>query len=120
MADYREISQDYARGAINAAMLVNGGAAVALLSQLSALQDIRLAVESALIFWSWGVSFAMFSWVMAFASTRYVDKSIDESASRSQHLTTSNRFMAAGLLLVTGSIVLFIAGCYRVASAFGA
>lgn len=37
MADYREISQEYARGGIKAALFVNGGAAVALLSQVAEL-----------------------------------------------------------------------------------
>jgi hypothetical protein len=37
LTDFREISQGYAQGAIRAVILINSGAAVALLSQLSLL-----------------------------------------------------------------------------------
>jgi hypothetical protein len=43
VADYREISQEYAKQGINAAFLLNGGAAVALLSQTAALREQGLS-----------------------------------------------------------------------------
>lgn len=112
MADYREISQEYAKGAINAAILINAGAAVALLTQLSALQGTPLfgIVFYSVIWWTFGVALASFSWLAAFTSTRYVDKSARETGSRARHLRTSNIAMQIGLALIFGSIVCFCCG----------
>lgn len=111
MADYREISQEYAKEAIKAAMLINGGAAVALLTQATALLDKRLADEAAgaMIWWALGLGLATLTWVLAFGSTRYVDKYEDEE--HAPHLETSNRLMFSGLVAILVSLACFGIGC---------
>lgn len=111
MADYREISQGYAKEAIKAAMLINAGAAVALLTQATELLDRGLADEaaSAMIWWASGLGLATLTWVLAFGSTRYVDKYEDEK--HAPHLTTSNRLMFSGIAAILVSLACFGIGC---------
>jgi membrane protein YqaA with SNARE-associated domain len=73
MADYRELSQGYARAAINAAILINGGAAIATLSQLEKF-GAAVSVRVALVAWALGVLGGAVTWVLGFISTRLVDK----------------------------------------------
>lgn len=77
MADYREISQQYAQGAIQAGIILNGGAAIAVLSQATRLISVGLAgpLRFAMLCWILGTFFAAVTWVLAFSSTRLVDKS---------------------------------------------
>jgi Kef-type K+ transport system membrane component KefB len=118
MADYRTISQEYARGGINAALLVNGGAAVALLSQAADLQKAGLSagVEVALIWWAFGVAMAALVWLLGFVSTRYVDKHKRENDAA--HLIRSDRFMWAGAAAFLLSLGCFCVGSYFLAIAF--
>jgi hypothetical protein len=120
LADYREISQAYAKEGIKAAMLVNGGAAVALLTQLNAFDgdDSKTAFEFALLAWAWGLLFAAVTWMVAFLATRYVDKGDLELDRMRAHLRTSDILMYVGLALVAISFACFIIGCYSIASAF--
>ncbi|MEJ1173190.1 hypothetical protein WA845_02995 [Agrobacterium sp. CMT1] len=116
MADYREISQEYARQGINAAFLLNGGAAVALLSQTAELIKLNLTaiVSQAMLIWAVGTIFAALTWVIAFGSTRYVDKSEREHSA--DHLATSDILMVVGLVLIIFSLVTFAWGCVALAS----
>ncbi|MBP1859788.1 hypothetical protein [Rhizobium herbae] len=120
MADYREISQEYAKQAINAAFILNGGAAVAVLSQASGLLEKGLStgVRQALMIWALGTILAALTWVFGFLSTRYVDKSERESALESKHLRTADLWMLAGLIAVLLAIVAFATGCYVLANSF--
>lgn len=120
MADYREISQEYARQGINAAFLLNGGAAVALLSQAAALRDQGLAgaISCGLLTWAAGTAIAALTWVLAFLSSRFVDKSERETEAKERHIRTSDRYMTAGLVSVIASIALFAIGCIALARAF--
>lgn len=120
MADYREISQQYAQQGINAAILVNGGAAVALLSQATGLRGAGLAddVAYAMIAWAAGVVTAVATWMLAFLSTRYVDKSERETGLEAAHLKLSDTLMKWGLALVLLSVLLFGVGCSLLACAF--
>ncbi len=115
MADYREISQEYARQGINAAFLLNGGAAVALLSQTADLIKLNLTaiVSHAMLIWAAGTILAALTWVIAFGATRYVDKSEREHSPA--HLATSDILMVIGLLLVISSLVVFAWGCVALA-----
>jgi energy-converting hydrogenase Eha subunit H len=117
VADYREISQEYAKQGINAAFLLNGGAAVALLSQTAALREQGLsgAISTGMLIWAAGTVVAAVTWVLAFLSTRYVDKSEREPMHTQSHLQRSDAFMAAGLIAVLASIVLFSVGCWVLA-----
>lgn len=116
MADYRELSQAYAQGAIKGSVLVNGSAAIALLTQLAAL-PARLsgAALYSMCFWAVGVALGVFCWVLAFASTRYVDKSEREEGLEQAHLNTSDNFMTWGLALFAISIAAFLAGVFILA-----
>lgn len=119
MADYREISQEYARGGIGAAFFVNSGAAVALLSQAAELISAGLAddLSTAVYWWASGTILAAATWIVAFFSTRYVDKSEREAVDEVRHLQTSDRLMVAGVVLVVSSLISFAAGCICMAMA---
>lgn len=119
MADYREISQEYARGGIGAAFFVNSGAAVALLSQASELISAGLAddLSTAVLYWATGTLLASATWIVAFVSTRYVDKSEREVTLQSKHLRAADRYMCAGLILLVLSLFSFAAGCFSMAMA---
>lgn len=120
MADYREISQEYAKQAINAAFVLNGGAAIALLSQVSGLleKDLGIGIRQALMIWATGTLLAALTWVFGFLSTRYFDKSQREDELQSAYRRTSNFWMLAGLVAVLVSISAFALGCYRLADSF--
>ncbi len=117
MADYREISQEYAKGAIRAVILINGGAAVALLSQLGKLTELGYADDVALSMkvWAAGVAIGVLNWLFAFLSTRYVDKSEREAEHKEVHLSTSNTWMLAGQVAFVVSVGCFIWGCFSLA-----
>jgi membrane protein implicated in regulation of membrane protease activity len=117
--DYRQASIDNAQGAIKAAMLLNGGAAVALLTQIGTLPaGLKGAVLWSMTFWAVGVSSAAIAWLFAFAATRYVDKWQTES--NDAHRVTSNSFQLAGVLAVLFSIAMFLAGCLYFAFGYAA
>lgn len=118
MADYREISQEYAKEGIKAALLINAGAAVAMLTQTQNLIPNGLGDDAAIamILWSIGVLLAAITWPLAFISTRYVDKAGDES--QPGHIVVSNRYMFAGLTTLLLSLVFFIIGCVVISCAF--
>lgn len=117
MVDYREQSIENARGAIKASTLLNGGAAVAILSQLSTLpKEIAGAALYSMIWWSGGLSLGAVAWVAAFISTRYVDKWMDEA--NDSHRITSNRAQYWGIFLVLGAVGCFVVGCLFFAAGF--
>jgi hypothetical protein len=120
-ADYREISQEYAQGGIKAALLINGGAAVALLSQAAELAHAGIAdsATSAMIVWAFGVFAAAGAWLVAFMSTRYVDKSEREENKTEAHLKTADIFMNVGLGLIAASLICFLVGSISIAYGFG-
>ena len=121
MADYREISQEYARGGIKAALLVNAGAAVALLSQVAELAKPSVAgnVRWALVVWAIGVFVAAMVWLLAFMSARYVDKSERETRYKEKHIKTSNLFMFIGVLGIIISLLCFSIGSIILAWGLG-
>tara|TARA_R110001583_G_C5609481_1_gene405192 strand:- start:144 stop:533 length:390 start_codon:yes stop_codon:yes gene_type:complete len=114
LADYREISQQYAKAAINSAFLVNGGAATALLTQISGLMNAGYGrvVILPMIFWTVGVFVASFIWLVAFSSTRFVDKSMDSEDDNKpwENIRYSNNYMLLGVFLVVLSLTLFLVG----------
>ncbi len=119
VADYRQISQEYAKEAIKAALLINGAAAVSLLTQSTKLIEQGLADEAAgaMIWWASGVLLAAMTWLLAFLSTRYVDKSERENNS-SRHMAVSNRYMMTAGALVLFSMICFMVGCALLARGF--
>ena len=118
MADYREISQDYAQGAIKAAFTLNGGASIAILSQVSNLKgnisDVILGVV--LLLWCFGVALSAITWALGFSSTRFVDKSERES-DEANNLDISNKYMAWSLRCIYASIAVFLIGAIVLAVA---
>jgi len=113
VADYREISQQYAKEGIRTCILLNGGAAVALLSQSMELyrENLINVVAFAMGFWAAGASMAASVWLVSFLSTRFVDKSERESGLEEDNLRISNIYMNVGLILTVGSLLFFIFGC---------
>ena len=121
MADYREISQEYAQGAIKACILINAGAAAALLTQSAKLVEmnkpaITAGARCSMLLWALGTVAAVSTWVLAFISTRYVDKSERANTLQSRHIRTSDLYMRAGLIAIVSSLVLFVVGCVTLAA----
>ena len=102
MADYREISQSYAQGAIKIVIILNSGAVLACLTQIEFLVELQgsKALGIAFLIWLFGIGLGGLSWVFGFYSTRYVD--IAERANRTQY-KTANFFMhlASGAVLLS-------------------
>ena len=120
MADYRQISQDYAQGGIKAAILINGAAAIAVLSQLGKLanQGLGMEVVIALVLWGIGVSCGAATWGLAFLSTRFVDKSEREQANSLSFIRVSDRYLRSGLIALIAALVAFLSGCIAIAVGF--
>jgi hypothetical protein len=122
MADYREISQTYAQGAIRAIILINSGALVACLSQIESLLSLIAGrtVGIALGIWVLGVSLGAAAWIIGFSSTRFVD--ISERASRpaeaAKAIDTSDRYLFLGLRAVVLSLICFLAGSLALCVSF--
>ena len=105
MADYREISQSYAAGAIKSAILINGGAAVAVLSQISNLSAIAAPTDIAktmLVF-----IFATVTWGCGFFSTRHVDRAL---RGEDADFAKANSFMMKGVIFFALSLFSFLLG----------
>lgn len=115
MADYREISQVYAQEGIKAALLINSGAAVALLTQATTLieKDLVNAVFWPMIAWVIGTSISTLLWILAFTSARLVDKSTVEQ--RPDLEERSNRWMNRGVLGFFLAIACFCFGALTLA-----
>jgi len=114
MADYRDISQEYAQGAIRAAILVNGGAAVAILSQLNSLTGLMntKSVAAALLVFCFGIVFAAATWVLAFLSTRHVDRT---ERGQDKDYSRADVYMKLGIVSVSISLTAFIVGVLTLA-----
>lgn len=111
MADYREISQTYAQGAIKAVILINSGALVACLSQMESLLSHIGGTTVGISFGMWilGVCLAAAAWISGFFSTRFVDVS---ERGFPKAIEISNRYMFAALGAVALSLVCFLAGSF--------
>jgi hypothetical protein len=109
MADYREISQSYAQGAIKAVILINSGALVACLSQLSSLfaHLDGLVLGAAFFCWIFGIVLGVAAWGFGFLSTRYVD--ISERGSP-EEIRISNRWLRLGFAAFVLATVAFPVG----------
>ncbi|KAB7615788.1 hypothetical protein F9L33_03225 [Amylibacter sp. SFDW26] len=105
MVDYREISQDYAQGAIKAAFALNGTSCIAIVSQLSDIRDSLFSsyVGLSLKLWCIGLSLSALTWIIGFASARYVDKSYNESGE--WQLKRANELMIGGYVIIITSIL---------------
>lgn len=121
MADSREIAHEYAKGGIRGIALINGGAAVAVLSQLNPLFGLGVGTEAtvAILLWAVGVATAAATWLVAFLSTRYVDRAdrSETETARQAEIRNSNRYMRAGLTLMAFGIALFVIGAIIIVSA---
>lgn len=116
MANYREISQEYAKQGINAAFLLNGSAAFAVMTQFMNIKhELASAVAWGLLVWAGGTAVAALTWLVAFTSTRFVDKS--EREEDPKHLRSSDRFMVVGMVFFAISIFCFALGCIMMALA---
>lgn len=75
--NYREIMQHYAKGAIGAVLIINGGACLAVLSQLTELVSLpelsHRSIAGALLIFAFNVFLGMVMWLLGFESTRRAD-----------------------------------------------
>ncbi|MDZ4391986.1 hypothetical protein [Cypionkella sp.] len=118
--NYRSFSQTYAQEGIKALMLINGGAATALLTQATDLrdQDLQTAVLWPMISWTIGLALAVVIWLVGFASTRYVDRSVQEGFDEIIEIRRSDNWMRCGMFLFILSLGLFVAGSIAFACKF--
>ena len=116
MADYRDVSQVYANEGIKAVSVLNGGAALALLTQTSELVNAKLASVyfAPMCWWTAGLVIGTLLWAFAFVSTRYVDKSTVEN--NASHLRTSDHWMHLTLVGFGLSVLCFAVGAVTLAS----
>jgi hypothetical protein len=120
MTTERTMAQEYAKEGIKALILVNGGAAVALLSQAAKLIEMKLGddVAVALMIWAGGLALAIACWWIGFLSLRYVDRANvakDQPNERDAQIIVSDRYMYAGQALFLLSLMAFCAGCVTLA-----
>ena len=108
-ADYREISQQYAQGAIKAIIFINSGATVAVLSQMQNISALipLWSIGTSLILFVFGVAVGSLCWLAAFFSTRYVDRAL---RGEDQDYSRANRWMYVGISFVVIGILLFLFG----------
>lgn len=116
MAEERTMAHEYGKEAIKALILVNGGAAVALLSQAAKLIEMKLGddVAYALGVWAFGLIVAVLCWLAGFLSLRFADRAKDYTAEAEKfaaEITVSNRFLYTGQFLFLVSLVAFGVGC---------
>lgn len=108
--DYRLISQEYAQGAIKTGILVNGGAAVAILSQFAEMAKVMapVTIGFSMLLFVLGILAGIFTWTAGFMSARYVDR-----ANRGQDAdhTKSNMWMHRGLAGIGASCAFFLLAC---------
>ena len=116
-ADYPEISQQYAQGAIKAAILMNGGAAAAVLSQMAELSKLLppQSIGSSVLWFIFGAVIGASCWVAGFISTRHVDR---KNRGKNSDHSADNRWMFAGMVLLIVSILAFAIGASLLAYAF--
>jgi hypothetical protein len=117
--------------ALRMVLLINGGAAVALLSFMGSLpKDQRQAIASALVCFAWGVVAAALSLGLAYATNLFA-VSITQSMTywyEPPYVREGTRtalwkrlkfgFQIGAVLAGTGALVLFVMGMLRVKSAF--
>ncbi|MCV6598842.1 MAG: hypothetical protein OIF40_17405 [Mangrovicoccus sp.] len=115
--DYREISQQYAQGAIRGVILVNGGAALAVLSQLASLSQFiaNWVLGGAFLLFVVGVTSGLLCWMAAFVSTRHVDRTL---RGQDKDYRTADRWMFYGEALLAFSIICFLVGSCALAVTF--
>ena len=118
MKSYREISQEYAQGGIKALLTLNGGAAVALLTQLKDLSSFGSTVTYALSFWALGTVLSAMTWMLAFSATRHFDEWEKSEWRCSKHKDTGNRYQCAGLTVWIAAVIVFGLGCGSLAVGF--
>jgi hypothetical protein len=115
MADYRQISQDYARAAVNTSVLLNGGAAVAFISQIGSLVSSGFGplIIWPLALWATGAFLAGITYPLAFLSARHVDRSerAEAKSKKEKEIKVSDRYMYSGIVTTIGSFLLFGFGC---------
>ena len=106
MADYREISQIYAQGAIKSVILANSGGALAIVSQLAALKsEFNSGVIAALLMiYMFGATLGIASWIFAFISTRYVDRT---NRDEEEDYSKANKFQLIATIMIFLSLFSF-------------
>ncbi|MBC7145587.1 MAG: hypothetical protein H5U24_09305 [Thioclava marina] len=108
---YNEIAQGYAKVTIQTVALVNGGAMVAVASQLPVIYQLSLTSAAiwSMYLWGAGLLLACLAGMFGFFSARHVAE---------DDLASSNIYLRLGLIAVIISILAFATGAIRLAIAF--
>ena len=122
MADTRDISQQYAQGAIRTAVLLNSGAIIAALSQLGELSRISddPFMARPFSFWILGALLGACCWWPAFLSARALEHARRRSipaAERRASLDWSRTLQSLGILAFLASLACFGGGAFSVVTA---
>lgn len=108
MTAYKNISQDYAKTGIKSVALLNGGAVVALITQLSALSSIAGPVLLAGVLWILGVSLAAAAWFAGHLAAQCV--LVFERDDADAMLDRSYWWMHVSIATVLGGLICFMTG----------
>lgn len=104
--NYRDLMQQYAQGGIRSTLLVNGAAAIVVLSQLSSLPQaipLKIAGMSVLLF-ALNIGLGLILWIIAFESTRR--KALAHRNLEALTKARNYRRAGAGLILIITAIFL--------------
>lgn len=129
MADYREITQEYAKGAIKTVILVNAGGIIATLNQLSEVLKFAspYSLKWAMVIWVIGIVFGVASWALGYMSTTQFGNSdeikmsanITRSSQSEKYNDRANKYANRTAIAILMSLVCFVTGCLLVIFGFG-
>lgn len=119
MADYREITQDYAKGAIKTVILVNAGGIIATLNQLEEITKFAStnSLKWAMAIWVFGIVFGVAAWACGYVSTVNYGN-FDEFKNSSENVNEANGYHNSGgsfarytAITIFLSLLSFVLGC---------
>ncbi len=111
MADYREITQEYAKGAMKTVVLINAGGIIATLNQFAEITKFAStgSLKCAMTMWVFGIVFGVFSWVAGYAST--VGFGNYQETNQNSYHDHGNLYAKIAAIMIGLSLSAFIAGC---------
>ncbi len=111
MADYRDITQEYAKGAMKTVVLINAGGVIATLNQFAEITKFAStgSLKCAMTMWIFGIAFGVFSWVAGYAST--VGFGNYQETNKDSFHKDGNFYAKIAAITIGLSLFAFIAGC---------
>ena len=119
MADYRDITQEYAKGAIKTVILISAGSIIAILNQLPEISKLASlwSLKLAMTAWVFGIVFGVLSWILAFKSTIELGNHDEWKQSPANNekseafRNTGNQFSNYAAFSTSLSLIFFFTGC---------